>query len=227
MAINQIPGVGPTNADIATAVAAPSAATIAAAVAAPSAATIATAVGAPTRAQIQSDIGTYAPSPNGWTYITSNTSLGSATITFSSLSGYKTYKILIHGIYQNATSDYLCLRINGDTNGNYGYYFPYENASSSMSAFRNAGNTYVSLTANSSNWNGITGEVTIENATLSAPKRITGITRAAGGDLSAQFPGLAIYYTTSSVSSISILNRNGGTYYTSVTGGGFYLYGAN
>ena len=42
MAINNIPGVGPTNADIATAVAAPSAATIAAAVAAPSAATIAT-----------------------------------------------------------------------------------------------------------------------------------------------------------------------------------------
>ena len=43
MPINNIPGVGPTNADIATAVAAPSAATIAAAVAAPSAATIAAA----------------------------------------------------------------------------------------------------------------------------------------------------------------------------------------
>lgn len=54
MAINSIPGVGPQNSDIATAVAAPSAATIASAVAAPSASTIATAVAAavPTSAQI-------------------------------------------------------------------------------------------------------------------------------------------------------------------------------
>ena len=56
MAINIIPGVGPTNADIATAVAAPSAATIAAAVAAPSAATIAAAVAAPSAATIASTV---------------------------------------------------------------------------------------------------------------------------------------------------------------------------
>ena len=52
MAIDRIPGVGPTNADIATAVAAPSAATIATAVAAPSAATIAATVAAPSAATI-------------------------------------------------------------------------------------------------------------------------------------------------------------------------------
>ena len=52
MGIARIPGVGPLNSDIATAVAAPSAATIAAAVAAPSAATIAAAVAAPSAATI-------------------------------------------------------------------------------------------------------------------------------------------------------------------------------
>lgn len=61
MAIDRIPGVGPTNADIATAVAAPSAATIASTVAAPSAATIASTVAAavPTIAAIQTAVTTY------------------------------------------------------------------------------------------------------------------------------------------------------------------------
>lgn len=68
MGINQIPGVGPTNADIASAVAAPSAATIAAAVAAPSANTIASAVAA------------VVPNPFGITVqATYNTSTNNAT----------------------------------------------------------------------------------------------------------------------------------------------------
>ncbi|NBR25448.1 MAG: hypothetical protein EBU08_17065, partial [Micrococcales bacterium] len=62
MGINQIPGVGPTNSDIATAVAAPSAATIASAVvaAAPTNSTIASAVAAavPTNSSIAAAVGT-------------------------------------------------------------------------------------------------------------------------------------------------------------------------
>jgi hypothetical protein len=63
MAINNIPGVGPQNSDIAAAVAAPSAATIAAAVAAPSSATIASAVAAavPTNSSIANAVAAAVP----------------------------------------------------------------------------------------------------------------------------------------------------------------------
>ena len=71
MAIDRIPGVGPTNADIATAVAAPSAASIAAAVAAPSAATIAAAVAAPSSATIASAVAAAVPTNASITSIVS------------------------------------------------------------------------------------------------------------------------------------------------------------
>jgi len=106
MAINNIPGVGPSNADvanavaavvpdsaditaavptaaqIATAVAAPSAATIAAAVAAPSAATIASAVAAPSAATIASTVAASVPTlaqiNTAVNTQTNNSSIGSA-----------------------------------------------------------------------------------------------------------------------------------------------------
>jgi hypothetical protein len=139
MAIDRIPGVGPTNADIATAVAAPSAATIAAAVAAPSAATIAAAVAAPsaatiastvagsvpTLAQITSTVQANAGSPFGgtWTNIASTRVNGNniSSITWSSLSGYKYLRIIVQALsYNNGSNDsQFGLRINGDTGANY------------------------------------------------------------------------------------------------------------
>jgi hypothetical protein len=132
MAIDRIPGVGPTNADIATAVAAPSAATIASAVAAPSAATIASAVAAPsastiatavaaavpTSANITSIVQSNAGSPFGgsWTLISSQSPTSGNTVTFSSLSGYKKYRIYFK-TYNGNTPQKTYARINGVTSG--------------------------------------------------------------------------------------------------------------
>lgn len=121
MAINNIPGVGPLNSDIATAVAAPSAATIAAAVAAPSSATIATAVAAavPTTAGITTIVQANAGSPFGGTL----TNLGVvdlngvSTATLSSLSGYK-YLRFYFG-FVGTVGLRLQIRFNSDTAANY------------------------------------------------------------------------------------------------------------
>lgn len=149
MAIDRIPGVGPANADIAatiattpavssqitasvptaaaiaTAVAAPSAATIAAAVAAPSAATIAAAVAAPSAATITA-AGTAAGFANTggetWTLIsTINTTSGASEFTFSSLSGYKTYKIVFSNVGSASVQNFY-IRLNGVTSaGSYNF----------------------------------------------------------------------------------------------------------
>lgn len=146
MAIDRIPGVGPTNADIATAVAAPSAAAIAAAVAAPSAATIASAVSAPSAAtiaaavaapsaatiatqvaasvptlsQINTSVSNNA-SPFGgtWTAITTSGTLnnsGVSLIDISSLGGYKRLRFVFWNLRQ-VSSAIFHYRINGTSSG--------------------------------------------------------------------------------------------------------------
>jgi hypothetical protein len=106
MAIDRIPGVGPQNSDIATAVAAPSAATIAAAVAAPSAATIASTVAGsvPTLAQITSTVQSNAGSPFGGTW--------------TNLSSYKYLRFTFY--CQNGVGTWsMPIRFNNDGNANY------------------------------------------------------------------------------------------------------------
>ena len=129
MAINNIPGVGPTNADIATAVAAPSAATIAAAVAAPSSATIATAVAAavPTTAEITSIVQANAGSPYGGTLTSIGVQAfsGVSSVTFSSLSGYKNLQFYITGASPGSSNADFQIRFNGDSGANYAFLLPY------------------------------------------------------------------------------------------------------
>lgn len=121
MPINNLPGVGPTNADIATAVAAPSAATIAAAVAAPSAATIASTVAAsvPTLAQINTSVSSNA-SPYGgtWTTVSTTTFATVNTTTISSITGYK-YLRIIFALSTVPANEQLGIRFNSDSGSNY------------------------------------------------------------------------------------------------------------
>jgi uncharacterized membrane protein YdcZ (DUF606 family) len=199
MGIDRIPGVGPLNADIATAVAAPSAATIAAAVGAPSAATIAAAVAAPsaatiaaavaapssatiasavaaavpTRANIQSDIGTYGLSPNAWTVISTSTGNSTvATYTFSSLSGYKTYKLLFST--KIASSANIAIRINGVTTGTYSYVQSNINPSLTSASQANITATSTSMIIGTSVDTFIHGEMFFPNASLVCNKFLRG-----------------------------------------------------
>jgi hypothetical protein len=141
MAIDRIPGVGPTNADIATAVAAPSIGTITTAIttnAASAGVTVAaiTAAGnsagwnatgpttsqiaaaVPTLAQINTSVATNAPSPNNWTYIAVANPSAVGSFTFSSISGYK--KLKIFGAGTGSSQNPWKIQFNGDaTAGNY------------------------------------------------------------------------------------------------------------
>jgi hypothetical protein len=155
MAIDIIPGVGPTNADIATAVAAPSAATIAsavaapsaasiaaavaapsaatiaAAVAAPSAATIASTVAAPSLASITSAIQANAGSPFGGTWTNLGVLTSSAqTISFTGLSSYK-YLRFSFWVYNDSAGIYPSIRLNGDSSGLYTFIAPISTSNSS------------------------------------------------------------------------------------------------
>lgn len=170
MAIDRIPGVGPTNADIATAVAAPSAATIAAAVAAPSSATITSAVLSAGNSAGWSNAG------ENWTLITNTSLNGVGTANFTSLSGYKKYKLVVSYARFGSSGNYeLRCRINGNTSG---YW--------SSNRVSNTNNTYGSVSANSDNigtidfmnwWNAI---YYFDEANLSGPKVIEAV--ASGGD---------------------------------------------
>lgn len=225
MPINNIPGVGPTNADIATAVAAPSAATIAAAVAAPSAATIATSVAAavPTLAQINTSVSTYASSTPTWTYI-GQTAFNIAGSTFSSLSGYKMYKLVVVNMTNATAAGAYGFRINGDTASNYAF----RRVDNSGSVFTPSGNfqqTYVQMGTNASSApTGMSSyNEVIFNDANTANNFKTG-TYQRLGDGGASWLGSFAWNSTSSITSITFLQvpANGLS-----SSGTCYLYGAN
>jgi hypothetical protein len=147
MAIDRIPGVGPQNTDIATAVAAavPTIAAITSSITAnaasagvtiaaitsagnsagwgatgPTTTQIAAAV--PTLAQINTSVATNAPSPYGvtWVNLALTTTNGVSGVTISSLSGYKYYRVLVL-CESMSGSNKLSMRFNGDTGANYGF----------------------------------------------------------------------------------------------------------
>ena len=224
------PGLGPTNADIATAVAAPSAATIAAAVAAPSAATIATAVAAPssstiatavaaavpTLSQINTSVSTYAPSSNNWTVVATATPNNTVnTYTFSGLSGYKLYKVVYY-ITMSAI-DRVGLRINGDAGSNYTY--AYSNISSGgASGDVISGGTLYGINASGSP---AIGYYLINNATIGAYKDIQ-FNSGTGGVSARNGFGTGVWQNTATITSITVLSSS-----NNFTAGHIALLGAN
>jgi hypothetical protein len=238
MAISNIPGVGPTNADIATAVAAPSAATIAAAVAAPSAATIASTVAAPSSATIASavaaavptigaintSVANNAPSPFGWTLVgTITANYTSGTLTFSGLSGYKSYRMVIPFLQTSGShnSPYR-LRVNGDsTSGNYGTQGQWYSGTQGRYLYVDTFYQLADYTGgNSSQFMGV---IEIHHCNLAGNKYITSDVTGLGNS-SYQQKGNGYYRTTSTVTSLTLTNADTGTY---GNGNVIYLYGAN
>lgn len=231
MAIDRIPGVGPTNADIATAVAAPSAATIAAAVAAPSAATIAAAVAAPssstiatavaaavpTLSQINTSVATNAPSPNGWTVISTNNANSSfGTYTWSGLSGYKAYKLVFSTTVNTQCAVYV--RVNGISTSTYTYVggnllIPNTSFSTANSTQAYIGNTVDGF---------IHGEMLFPDASTGNPKIMKGYAyyRNAGNDWLSN--SLSSTQSTAAITSITFAMS--GSFFTT---GSITLLGAN
>lgn len=241
MAINNIPGVGPTNADIATAVAAPSAATIAAAVAAPSAATIAAAVAAPSSATIasavaaavptigaiNSSVSTYAPSPHAWTLLgTITPSYSANSVTFSGLSGYRTYKIVSAHISISGQCGGVFLRINGDTtSNNYSSQGQTLGNNNSWSGGSGTNDYYPLATGFGSSSGSFSGVAYIYNSSSSGQKDISSSFSFSGDSSNgSKNGGTGSWPGTATVNSFTLYNIYAGTF-----GGGksIYIYGAN
>ena len=238
--------IGPTNADIATAVAAPSAATIAAAVAAPSAATIASAVAAPsastiatavaaavpTISAINTAVANNAPSANNWTLINSIAMAGANTYTFSSISGYKALRLYAPRLSRLDASGTagVWIRLNGDTNAaNYTWSRITTTASASTGALINAAaNSYFGegMYFNAGNGGVLSFDYKIENAnSTSVPKTMYGTyqTVANSGSSTPDNGARGNYLSTSAITSITIFAESTSTF----TGSPIYLLGAN
>ena len=243
MAINTIPGVGPTNADIAAAVAAPSAATIAAAVAAPSAATIASTVSAPSSATIatavaaavptisaiNTAVSSNAPSPNNWVFLGSGSlnNVNSASVSFSS---YK--QLRIHWrIMQGASAQAPLIRLNGDSATNYSMaaHFEYNSANSSDFNILPSSDSIRMILSNLTANNYVQGWMEVyDAASTTAHKQIKlvaiGYSSGLGGN--AKSTCEAAYRSNSAITSVSITG-NGGTAFSTDTYNAFYVFGAN
>lgn len=246
MGISYVPGVGPTNADIATAVAAPSAATIASTVAAsvPTLSQINTAVNTqtnnsaiasavagavPNLSQINTAVATNAPSPSAWVVLASATpNYSSTSITFSGLSGYRTYRVLMPQVIGSGGNlANLSFRLNGDAGSNYSYRFGDGNGSTSIGAFT-AGDTQQIIMNRADGSSGVWRhtDITIEHASLASPKRITwssaGYSSGSGAS-TFTFEGVGMWKSTATVNSITLFNQG-----VSVLGGStVYVLGVN
>jgi hypothetical protein len=222
------PGVGPTNADIATAVAAPSAATIAAAVAAPSAATIASAVAAPSSATIATAVAAAVPTTAGITTIVQAnagspvggtwTNLGRLDLnglqgaTISSLSGYKYLKFFF-GLSPGVTGMRLQLRFNGDTGSNYWFGLGSTNSAGPDEAGSQIAQTQITLHGSASVNNRVSGIIEIENSN-SGIYKMTKTTSAVNYSSSRASVHVSVgcWNNTAAITSVTFLNHYPSTY---------------
>jgi hypothetical protein len=235
MAINNIPGVGPQNSDIAAAVAAPSAATIAAAVAAPSSSTIATAVAAavPTSAQITTIVQNNAGSPVGgtWTNIGYVSGNGASSASFTGLSSYKYLKVYFLGIYPSVTNVNFTMRINSDSGNNYWWIGNKitEGSASPITVDYGGNSSYHYMGGIASGYPTSTqGMFEIKNSNTGVYKtyKFSHTYFDSGQGANRQSVGVGQWNSTSAITSITF-SISGGTFLHSNGTYGFYLAGAN
>jgi hypothetical protein len=248
------PGVGPTNADIATAVAAPSAATIAAAVAAPSAATIAAAVAAPSAATIASTVAApssatiatavaaavptisaintavanNAPSPNNWVYL-GNGSLVNVNTASVSFSAYKKLRI-VWKFNMGASAQAPLWRFNGDTGSNYTQHASIRSAAAWDTNVLISTDSIRMTIGNMSVGSPAVGWMEIyDTASTTAHKQIIteGITAHSSLNNSyAKWEGMGVYRSNTAITSVSVTG-NGGTNFSNDAFNSFQVFGAN
>jgi hypothetical protein len=193
--------VGPANSDIATAVAG----------------------AVPTISAINTSVANNAPSPSNWTVISTISITSQTVITFSSLSGYKTYKLV--GSVSATNSSRLLIRLNNDTTGNYNYYVTeWPNGNTYPGVDRGPSSSAITTTySNMSGSNTNMFEANINSANTSGIKFVTGSVgfNSAGfnQNCSATFYG---YYPSGPITRIDI-QQSGGSY----NGGSITLLGAN
>jgi hypothetical protein len=177
-----------------------------------------------TMAAIGTSVAANAPSPNAWTVISNITANASvSSYTFSSLSGYKSYRIVC-GVTM-AIGASMCLRFNGDSGANYtfGYIKGQSDYTYGAGGERDS-KIPLGTDMSSSNAQYSSIDVTIQNATLAVNKSVKGNAYGRGTNNSGIFVDFGgQWLNTSSINSI--------TFFTSpaynFNNGNITLLGAN
>ena len=151
--------------------------------------------------------------PN-WQLVTSSTPSGVAAVTFSGLSGYSKYRVVMQGLtLAAATASNFKLQVNATDCAGYGSYDYFVGQSST---FVNA--TAYLLQSNTTTPNFAFAE--IENCLLATPKYIK--TRGYEHDNSRGFTWEGFYNSASLVTSLSVVSSA-----VNFSSGSIYLLGAN
>jgi hypothetical protein len=179
----------------------------------------------PTISAINTAVASNAPSPNAWTLVATSAALNynTSSITFSGLSGYKTYKLLVPYVFISGGSDTLALRINSDATNDI-YSRSGWNLYNQQINSQGGTSPYHYITALNTNANIYHAEITIKNANISAPKEIESQV-STNWTYGGFFKFKALYNSTSAVNSITFYNH--GQTGTFGSGRSIYLLGAN
>jgi hypothetical protein len=177
-----------------------------------------------TNSSIATQVANNAPSPNAWTLVATSAQLNynTGSVTFSGLSGYKTYKIVIPYLTLSGSTDSLGLRINSDSSADiYGRsgWSLYNNGINSQSG----ASTYFYISGLNSNGSIFNTNIVIKNASISSPKEIEAV--ASSNFTYGQFYKMdGLYNSTSAVNSLTVFCTN-----SAVLGynKNIYLLGAN
>lgn len=156
--------------------------------------------------------------PN-WTLVTSSTPSGVATVTFSGLSGYAKYRIVIPGITLASASN-LNVRLNADSAANYSHGFSGSTNTSTFFGTSSIGSTNFTIGNAQVTATVIGLTLEIDNCLVLVPKTANG-TMFNGSGGTCKFDGA--YQTTSLITSITVTN----TATANFTAGSIYLEGAN
>lgn len=184
----------------------PTASEIAAAVAAPSAATIATSVAAavPTLTQINNSVATNSSAPFGGTWVNVAASGPNSVnnVTFSSLSGYRFYRLFIT-MENFPSTNRLGIRFNGDSTGNYASYSAH---GSNGDAFKGSNALIISMGTQ-----GPKGAIVdIPSANSTSVDKIAYTPFSGIADYRVSIGG-GVWWSSAAITSINVFDMQGGT----------------
>lgn len=159
-----------------------------------------------------------------WTNVGYQSGSGVATVTFSSISGYKMLKLVATGLPAGAGN--LNVTFNGDTAGNYSWQgLRTRDISNPFSPMRFHANTAFQFGYSDSG--SYEGHLIIEDATSTTAHKQFSATYAGFEGAPAVWDVKGVYRSNSAITSISIARGSGGVWGTLSSPIGFYLYGAN
>lgn len=151
-------------------------------------------------------------SGDNWQLVATNTPTSGTSTSFTSLTGYKKYRVIWNNLAFNGSDASIMLRFNSDSNNNY------IGAASGFSAATSEGWSTAAILTGYPTTNHY-GFIDIEDADKTFPKKMQGAYGSSGLGYGDVLNG--IYIGSGAITSITLLDSSGNT----IAGGTVYLYG--